>query len=198
MPVKCYLEVDELPDTLYHATTKSSIESLKEGIILDKGRHAVDFGKGFYLTANYLQAVNLAGMKSRYAESIGNESLQGAIMSFKLNKDALTGLECLFLKEPDYEWANFIYANRSGGISEIHNQDQKYDFVYGPLADGRGIDLLIQDVQEGELSIEELWEQIISFKHPFPRDHQMSFHTSSAVNALSYGGVRYYEKRSLA
>ena len=107
---------------LYHG---SDIEI--HTIDLNKSKPYKDFGKGFYLSDNESQAMEMAKFKS---------SLSGAtavVTSFKFHEEALesSGLKLKRFESYSDEWLDFIIGNREGLDVE------KYDFVYGPIADDR-------------------------------------------------------------
>lgn len=110
--------------TLYHGTNMDF-----ETIDLMKSKPNKDFGKGFYLSPAYDQALNMAQIKT--------EQLQdGApvVMEYEIDENAMNTLNILRFNEYSEEWAKFILANRRNDTdSPIHN----YDIVVGPIANDR-------------------------------------------------------------
>lgn len=94
---------------------------------LDKSKPYKDFGKGFYLSDNKDQASEMANFKSLISG--------GTPIVTVFEFDAL-GLDSSDLKIKRFdsysdEWLDFIIANREG------HKVEKYDFVYGPIADDK-------------------------------------------------------------
>ena len=95
-----------------------------EKIDLAKSKPNKDFGRGFYLSENEEQALEMA----KYKSSV----LGGDVFITKFELD-LEVLDCKELKvkvfsEYSEEWADFVLANRDG------KQTESYDIVYGPIA----------------------------------------------------------------
>lgn len=80
------------------------------------------------------------------------------------------------LKFPEIsdEWLDFIAQCRSG---KTHN----YDIVEGPMADDT-VWNYVNDFLTGRISRKQFWV-LVEFKHP---THQISFHTLSALDCLTY------------
>lgn len=94
---------------------------------LDKSKPYKDFWKGFYLSDNKDQASEMANFKSLISG--------GTPIVTVFEFDAL-GLDSSDLKIKRFdsysdEWLDFIIANREG------HKVEKYDFVYGPIADDK-------------------------------------------------------------
>lgn len=62
-------------------------------------------------------------------------------------------LRVKIFQEYTIEWADFVYKNRNG------DEVEKYDIVYGPIADDR-IGLQIRFLHEGIISIDTFLERI--------------------------------------
>lgn len=110
---------------LYHG---SNVEF--SGIDLSKSKPNKDFGRGFYLSDNYEQAMEMAKVKVMQLE-FGSP----VVMSYDFD-------ECLSLNElriqrfDNYseDWAKFILLNRNNPCSSPAHD---YDVVIGPIADDR-------------------------------------------------------------
>lgn len=98
-----------------------------EEIDLAKSKPFKDFGKGFYLSDDKAQAIDMANFKSLISG--------GAPVVTTFEFDSLgfgfSGLKIKNFDSYSDEWLDFIIANREG-----HNIE-KYDFVYGPIADDK-------------------------------------------------------------
>ena len=94
-----------------------------------KSKPNKDFGRGFYLSPDYEQALNMAQIKTEQLQE--GEPI---VMEYEVDEIEMQKLQILRFEEYSEEWAEFILANRSnltGG--SIH----QYDIVVGPIADDR-------------------------------------------------------------
>ena len=106
---------------LYHG---SNIEFDK--IDLLKSKPNKDFGRGFYLSDNFDQALEMAKTKVDQLEW-GNP----VVMAFEADEAAFAPLRVLEFENYSEEWAKFILLNRNN-VSE--NAAHDYDIVIGPIA----------------------------------------------------------------
>lgn len=153
---------------LYHASKQ--IVQYPE---IRKARYTKDFSQGFYCTNNFSQAVRWAnrGLGEpviNYFEYTPNEKLK--ILKFPEISD---------------EWLDFIALCRSG-------KTHAYDIVEGPMANDT-VWNYVNDFLTGRISRKQFWV-LAEFKHP---THQISFHTLSALDCLSFvkSEVVYDRKR---
>lgn len=114
---------------LYHGTNVDFDE-----IDLSKSKPNKDFGKGFYLSDNYEQALNMAHTKMNLLET-GKPIVQ----TYEINNNEWEKLHILRFKDYSEEWVKFILLNRNNSTElPIH----PYDVVIGPIANDRvGIQL---------------------------------------------------------
>ncbi len=110
---------------LYHGSNQ-----IIEQIDLSQGKKYKDFGKGFYTTHLYEQAVYWS---KRIADRFGGTA---TVSEFEFNMDAAVsdGLSIKVFDNPDKEWALFVMANRKQSIDTFRHD---YDIVIGPVADDR-------------------------------------------------------------
>lgn len=109
---------------LYHGTNKDF-----DRIDLLKSKPNKDFGRGFYLSADYEQALNMAQVKVEQLE-IGSPIVQ----SYLVEDDGLNDLNVLRFDGYSEEWAKFILLNRNNPTEKpVH----EYDVVIGPIANDR-------------------------------------------------------------
>ena len=109
---------------LYHGTNKDF-----DRIDLLKSKPNKDFGRGFYLSADYEQALNMAKVKVEQLET-GLPVVQ----SYLVEDDALNALSVLRFNGYSEEWAKFILLNRNNPTEKpVH----EYDVVIGPIANDR-------------------------------------------------------------
>jgi hypothetical protein len=109
---------------LYHGTNQ-----VFDVIDLQKSKPNKDFGRGFYLSSNYEQALNLANIKIEQQQ----EGLP-IVMEFEVDEKEMNTLHMLRFEDYTEHWAEFILANRSN-ITEKPIHD--YDIVIGPIANDR-------------------------------------------------------------
>lgn len=109
---------------LYHGTNQ-----FFEKIDLRKSKPNKDFGKGFYLSDDYEQALKMAQIKVEQQQ-------QGSpvVLAFDVDEEAMRKLRLLRFDDYSEQWAEFVLANRKSSISQpVHD----YDIVIGPIADDR-------------------------------------------------------------
>lgn len=109
---------------LFHGTNMDF-----DAIDLKKSKPNKDFGQGFYLSADYNQAMAMAQTKVEQLE-IG----ETIVLSFEVDEIQMRSLNIKSFYEYSEEWAEFILLNRRNSTTKpIHN----YDIVYGPIANDR-------------------------------------------------------------
>ncbi len=109
---------------LYHGTNQffSKIE-------LKKSKPNKDFGRGFYLSSDYEQALNMAKIKVE-------QSREGTpvVLEYEVDEFAIDALHVLRFTDYSEHWAEFILANRGNNTGKpVHD----YDIVIGPIADDK-------------------------------------------------------------
>ncbi len=132
---------------LYHGTNICFDE-----IDITKSQRGKDFGCGFYLSADYKQAHDLAVYKSF---QFGGEPL---VLTYEFDETFLSDgtLNYLHFDEYSQEWAEFILANRENKeSSNIHT----YDVVYGPIANDK-VGVQIRNLMESNISFEIFLERL--------------------------------------
>lgn len=110
----------------YHGTNKPF-----EQIDLSKSKPNKDFGKGFYLTSDKQQAIDMA--KAKIDQQGEGEVI---VYAFEFDTTFLSSGELKVKSFDTYseEWALFILANRNNfATTPIHD----YDIVIGPIANDR-------------------------------------------------------------
>ena len=147
---------------LYHG---SSLEVVKPD--LSHSRANVDFGRGFYVTPLYEQAVKWCGKFKRRGKD-------GVISCYEYDESRENELKILKFESYNEEWLDFIVACRSG---KSHN----YDIVEGPMANDT-IFNYVQNFVDGKISREAFWD-LARFKKP---THQISFHTAKSLTTLKF------------
>ena len=142
---------------LYHAG-KEKVECPE----VRKMKYTKDFSWGFYCTNNYEQAVRWAGRGEgepiiNYYDYEPDEKL--SVLKF----DSMTD-----------EWLDFIAWCRSG-------KTHQYDIVEGPMANDT-VWNYVNDFLTGRINRKQFWV-LAEFRYP---THQISFHTLSALNCLTF------------
>jgi len=138
-----------------------------------------DFGQGYYLTSIKQQAIDWAKKITRRFET-GKATLN--IYEFDNN---LNGLNYLVFTEPNKDWATFIINNRNKDFKnhndKLSNQDNKYDFVHGLVAND-DISAILETFLLGILPMSQLSQALI-YKE---LNDQYSFHSFKAISHLKF------------
>ena len=110
---------------VYHGGTE-----IIEHPICKLGRLNLDFGQGFYVTDIREQAV-------LWATQVADRREESPVLNrYRLNREAiLSEAKCKVFKAYDYDWLEFIVANRRGQTIAFD-----YDYVEGGVANDRVID----------------------------------------------------------
>lgn len=138
-------------------------------IDLTKSKPNKDFGKGFYLSEDEEQAIEMA----RYKSSILGGDV--VITKFEFNIDALncTELKVKIFSEYSEEWADFVLANRDG------KQTESYDVVYGPIANDK-VGLQIRKLKDSSIDKQEFLNRLkymkgITFQYYFGTENAIKY-----------------------
>ena len=149
---------------LYHG---SNIE-INE-IDYSKSKPFKDFGKGFYLSDVFQQALDMASSK---ADILGGNPI---VSTFEFDIEGMEQSTLAIKKFNGYtlDWAEFIIANRLG------KPVKKYDYVYGPIADDY-IGYQLRRWNDGIIDISTLMKEIqyakgITFQHFFGTERALEF-----------------------
>ncbi|HEU4962616.1 MAG TPA: DUF3990 domain-containing protein [Bacilli bacterium] len=163
----------------YHGTLRTHAESIMSRVNVKAGRLFTDFGQGFYLTTNYEQAKRWAVAKARYrSHADGRADEAPVVVKIRLDTISLHQLSGCTFEVPNDRWAEFVYNCRKHGKANtlFHN----YDFVCGPLADGKFLPLF-NKYDANRITFEEFHAGI----KPINRDHnQLSLHTMEAISCI--------------
>lgn len=193
-----------LPDIWYHGTHNFNTHGIMEsGIDLTRSRPLLDFGPGFYLTSNFKQAVKQARKVTDIYNDFDDQKFQdtekkqeyaqGSVITYTINLEELSKTNRAVFSETDMDWALFILGNRlkKNNSYKIHNKDQRFDCVYGPLADGYDIPILLSDFKKGRINEGQFLMRISRYE--FPHNNQLSIHTERALSCLVYREVTEIE-----
>jgi len=159
---------------LYHGSNVKIAE-----VDLSKCRPFKDFGRGFYVTDLQSQAYHMA---KRVARLYGGSPV---VMRFTLGNDIYsdTSMRILSFVKPSRDWALFVINNRDRSFADfgstLCNQDNKYDMVFGPVAND-DIAYLFRTFRSGLIDIDALLRGLEYKK----LTNQYSFHTQRALAYL--------------
>lgn len=136
-----------------------------------------DFGRGFYLTADIMQAQRLAEYK---AFQLGGVPI---VNVYEFDERLLKNGTLKFYGFKDYskEWAEFVFANRS---SADGNSIHDYDVVVGPIANDR-VGVQIRKYIDKEISLETFLENL---KYMKGVTYQYFFGTEKSIKYLNNYG----------
>jgi hypothetical protein len=138
---------------------------------LSLSRKNLDFGAGFYTTANKEQAV-------AFAEKVMIRKKQNArsVSVYNFDDGAVDNIDVLQFSSPDRLWLDFIHENRRSVYA-----GKQYDLVIGPVADDDVFATLIV-FEQGILNVEQTLEAL-KVKNLYI---QYVFKTEKALSLLKY------------
>jgi len=164
------------PLTVYHGTVAPFARSISAtGINLARCRDKSDFGRGFYMTSIFQQAVSYANqrfsdMHDEFVRLQQNSQTPldpegAAVVEFSVSRDGLGRLDTLVFIQPSADWLNFVRHCRIPNRNHKLIPGSYYDVVYGPLS-------------------------VVGSNQAVPDSEQISFHTNAAISLLQVNGVR--------
>lgn len=149
-------------------------------IDLAKGLPAKDFGRGFYSTDSFECAEKTA--RQRVARLGGFPK----VMVFDCDESLMASLNLRAFSSPSREWALFVRANRRvDSPAADHNRDNRYDVVWGPIANDKLL-LLFRLYERDIITVDE-FAQRMQFAKLYT---QYSFHTARSLAVLRFMEVR--------
>lgn len=167
---------------LYHG---SNVEIKK--IDLSRSRKFKDFGTGFYLTTILDQA------NERAIAISARDGGEPTVTSFEFDDSDLSSLDVKKFEKVSIDWAIFITNNRNKNFNncsdELSNHDNKYDIVYGPIADDNvlgSIELFLNDIIDSKYLVKKLKYKKLN--------NQYSFHTKESLKLLKKIDSKVYYK----
>ena len=151
---------------LYHGSTVDI-----ERIDLQKSKPNKDFGRAFYLSANYDQALEMAQFKAEFAE------LPPVVNVYRFDEKLLQEFKYKRFETYTEEWAHFVYNHRTEPEGRtLHD----YDVVFGPIANDT-IGAQITRFKQGYISFEQFLQRI---QYPKGITFQYAFCTQRAIDKL--------------
>ena len=151
---------------LYHGSTVDI-----ERIDLQKSKPNKDFGRAFYLSDNYDQALEMAQFKAEFAE------LPPVVNVYCFDKKLFQELKCKRFETYTEEWAHFVYNHRTDPEGRtLHD----FDVVFGPIANDT-IGAQITRFKQGYISFEQFLQRI---QYPKGITFQYAFCSQRAIDKL--------------
>ena len=136
-----------------------------------KAKRPLDFGGGFYVTTNKVQAEKWA-IKVAYR----NNKNDKYINCYEFDESfAISNLKVLRFDKADEQWLDFICANRSG------KEVPQYDIIIGPVADDSVYKVVVK-YENGDIDKQMALKQL---KTEMLCD-QVLFHTEDSLKTLKY------------
>ena len=155
---------------LYHG----SDVIIKEPKLIKQNR-TLDFGYGFYTTANREQAVSFAQKVQARRKSL---AAYVSVYEIPPVEELQQNLDVLVFSEADEMWLDFVSENRNGKYS-----GKRYDIIYGPVAN----DTIYRALLAYEESVYTKEETVKRLKVK-KLYNQMTFTTRVALVYLKYTG----------
>lgn len=172
---------------LYHGTNLSSAFDIwLHGVNLDRSLPNLDFGKGFYVTDSKRKAIERAYKKTNDYNRRHRCNEEPYLVEILVNNDLFVDMNMRKFMPRELDWFHFVVNNRlSLDFLEQHNiynhnKDNRYDIVFGEIADG-SISDIVNNITQGKYSIEEIdYSQILPKQQVF-YENQYSFHTEKSL-----------------
>lgn len=108
-------------------------------IDLDKCNAGLDFGRGFYVTTSYDQAVSFVPNSVKRNIKAGNipanfDVNDGQVSVYRFHPDSVLLIESF--PDANLDWLHFVAANRNRNLfRELYRKLEGYDIVCGKIAD---------------------------------------------------------------
>lgn len=120
----------QLKEVLFHGTISEITQ-----VDVNAGRDHKDFGRGFYMATDKMQAVGM--MHKKYKEAVSRarnkehaDAVREILYEVRLDTTRLSTLKVKEFYTADMEWLEFVLACREkGGVPH------DYDLIIGPTAD---------------------------------------------------------------
>lgn len=188
---------------VYHGTNLSSAFDISiHGIDLNKSLPNLDFGKGFYTTDNKKKAIDRALKKTSDYNRRNHCSEDAYLVELLIDESMFQAFHTKFFKPREQQWFEFVINNRMDEDFLIknditnHNKDNKYDIVFGEIADGT-IANVANRIKNSDLNINEVDYSLFIPKSGSYYENQYSFHTLKAltcIKSISCAIIKPYNK----
>ena len=145
---------------------------------LRPGRTNADFGKGFYTTSNFEQAVRWAHIKREREDGV-----RAVVSVYEFDETLLENTDWNIRKftGADEAWLYFVTDCRK-------SRGHDYDLVQGPVANDK-VFTTVNLFESGVLSADAAILQLRAYK----TYDQLSFHTARVIGALRFVGAEVVE-----
>jgi hypothetical protein len=170
---------------LYHGTTHDFTE-----IDVTRGKPFKDFGRGFYATAVYEHARNLALRNRRIEESRSaamGENLRSAayLYTYEFDLQVADRLNVKRFESADRNWLKFIILNRTN-----RERQHDYDLVIGPTAndDTRTSIRAVTNAANGAILSDAALDLLLTMLEPDNLPKQYYFGSNAAAKLLEFKG----------
>ena len=180
---------------LYHGSNVAIDE-----IDLSKSRPGKDFGKGFYLTSDLLQArsfVKSSVLKAKRHGAVAMDQEHGFISSFRFHL-VDDGLKIHTFQEADREWLWFIAQNRrskyAAALGSRFQTISDSDIIIGKVANDQTNPVITTYLNGlyGDIFSEEAIGDAIKRLMPEHLVDQYCFLTDKAIQCLKFQEARKY------
>lgn len=188
---------------VYHGTNLSSAFNIMlYGIDLNKSLPNLDFGKGFYVTDNRRKAEERAFKKTADYNRRYKCNEEAYLVEMRIDDSLFNKLNVKFFKQREKDWFDFVVNNRldldylqNKSITN-HNKDNKYDIVFGEIADGKITDI-VNNIKNNLYDIDSIDYSSILPKSGKFYCNQYSFHTNESLSCIKdmSCGIIYPSKR---
>lgn len=190
----------------YHGTT-TQFETTIDNIQVERRKRrqkALDFGVGFYLTSNRMQAIAWAKRKAtifnRYIES-KDVFVRPLVISYTIDFNKIFQKEFsvnYFGNHISEEFLDFLYLNRVellNAISEgrYNGNLHQYSLVYGSVADGASGDIISTLTSFKEHRDVELTKKGLAFRINGVIEDQLCICNQAVVKHIKEEGREYCE-----
>lgn len=162
-----------------------------------------DFGKGFYLTKNKIQAkqfIKTSLLKAKRKGLISQSQKYGYVNSYKFFIDDLKKIKIYELDKVNNEWLWYIAKNRKGSlvknINNFINKDiDNSDIIIGKIANDTTNPVITTFLNGlyGNITSENTTKFVIDMLMPEKLDYQYCFKTRGAIKCLDFVEAKRYE-----
>lgn len=174
----------------YHGTNLSSAFDIwNHGVNLNKSLSDLDFGKGFYVTDDKQKAINRAFKKTNDYNRRHHSKEDPYLVEVTIEDDLWPNMSTKFFTPREKDWFYFVINNRlklsylKEHNIDYHNKDNKYDIVFGEIADG-DIATIANDINNNVIDYRSLdFSSIIPQNGTF-YGNQYSFHTEKSLTCI--------------
>lgn len=175
---------------LYHGTNLSSAFDIwLHGIDLNKSLPNLDFGKGFYVTDDEQKAIERA-LKKTYDYNRRYKCNEDAfVVEILVDEEMFSQMKIKRFVPREQEWFEFVINNRldldylQNNKINNHNKDNRYDIVFGEIADG-AVASLANEIKQNISKVNDIDYFKILPKSGEYYCNQYSFHTEKAISCI--------------